>query len=479
MHLYSVAVLIAAVLLSCVEPATPFDLSTVDYLTEIRFLADNQNSVNSKRLLRRYDKDDEERAIGGGTISKLATKLKDGASTLAKKVVNTNKYEAEVATTLKFGNIDNVLTSSNLEKLATEVKKTNSKNFITKISVIGTLTTHYGDDVLAKALVTAENNADTRAVQDQIKMLREDQMMGWLNARNTADDVFKLLKIHDDGFSMVISRKLQVLEDYINFVKAKEPRFGGEEKMWALLQTARLNGPTKHQADVMETSLLKKWADEGQLPENVFQWLRLPNKVDDAFKSNNLNKFATYVDDFNSLDKEPNSKKSVIEIYTNSFGDARVAGRLMSAMDSERTRKVAKKLQAEQVEHWAKSTKSAEDVVKILKIQSDEAAAITRRKLAALQEFSKLKGEEQNLIKILTESLGSKGTLATTLESATVPSHTTTLQKKQFASLIEDSVTPANFMTSVFNTGVESATVVQKRIADKFTSFFKNTRRSD
>ncbi|KUF87189.1 hypothetical protein AM588_10001434 [Phytophthora nicotianae] len=249
--------------------------------------------------------------------------------------------------------------------------------------------------------------------------------------------------------------------------------------MWALLQTARLNGPTKHQADVMETSLLKKWADEGQLPENVFQWLRLPNKVDDAFKSNNLNKFATYVDDFNSLDKEPNSKKSVIEIYTNSFGDARVAGRLMSAMDSERTRKVAKKLQAEQVEHWAKSTKSAEDVVKILKIQSDEAAAITRRKLAALQEFSKLKGEEQNLIKILTESLGSKGTLATTLESATVPSHTTTLQKKQFASLIEDSVTPANFMTSVFNTGVESATVVQKRIADKFTSFFKNTRRSD
>ncbi|ETK95777.1 hypothetical protein L915_01325, partial [Phytophthora nicotianae] len=289
----------------------------------------------------------------------------DGASTLAKKVVNTNKYEAKVATTLKFGNIDNVLTSSNLEKLATEVKKTNSKNFITKISVIGTLTTHYGDDVLAKALVTAENNADTRAVQDQIKKLREDQMMGWLNARNTADDVFKLLKIHDDGFSMVISRKLQVLEDYINFVKTKEPRlaasllttsllttltkgFGGEEKMWALLQTARLNGPTKHQADVMETSLLKKWADEGQLPENVFQWLRLPNKVDDAFKSNNLNKFATYVDDFNSLDKEPNSKKSVIEIYTNSFGDARVAGRLMSAMDSERTRKVAKKLQAEQ-----------------------------------------------------------------------------------------------------------------------------------
>ncbi|ETP25774.1 hypothetical protein F441_01379, partial [Phytophthora nicotianae CJ01A1] len=414
----------------------------------------------------------------------------DGASTLAKKVVNTNKYEAKVATTLKFGNIDNVLTSSNLEKLATEVKKTNSKNFITKISVIGTLTTHYGDDVLAKALVTAENNADTRAVQDQIKKLREDQMMGWLNARNTADDVFKLLKIHDDGFSMVISRKLQVLEDYINFVKTKEPRlaasllttsllttltkgFGGEEKMWALLQTARLNGPTKHQADVMETSLLKKWADEGQLPENVFQWLRLPNKVDDAFKSNNLNKFATYVDDFNSLDKEPNSKKSVIEIYTNSFGDARVAGRLMSAMDSERTRKVAKKLQAEQVEHWAKSTKSAEDVVKILKIPSDEAAAITRRKLAALQEFSKLKGEEQNLVKILTESLGSKGTLAMTLESATVPSHTTTLQKKQFASLIEDSVTPANFMTSVFNTGVESATVVQKRIADKFTSFFK------
>ncbi|ETL43898.1 hypothetical protein L916_05689 [Phytophthora nicotianae] len=34
-------------------------------------------------------------------------------------------------------------------------------------------------------------------------------------------------------------------------------------------------------------------------------------------------------------------------------------------------------------------------------------------------------------------------------------------------------------MSSVFNTGVESATVVQKRIADKFTAFFKSSRRSD
>ncbi|POM70660.1 Secreted RxLR effector peptide protein, partial [Phytophthora palmivora] len=76
MRLYSVVLLVAAVVLVNVEQVATFEMTTADYPSVvIRSLADHQNGVTPKRLLRRYDEGDEERAIGGGTISELASKL--------------------------------------------------------------------------------------------------------------------------------------------------------------------------------------------------------------------------------------------------------------------------------------------------------------------------------------------------------------------------------------------------------------------
>ncbi|POM63962.1 Putative RxLR effector [Phytophthora palmivora] len=90
MHLYPVVLLVAAVVLVNVQRSTSFQLTTADYPTVVIRSFVDQNSVAPRRLLRRYD--EEERAIGGGTISELATKLKGSPSNLAKNMMGTN-YE--------------------------------------------------------------------------------------------------------------------------------------------------------------------------------------------------------------------------------------------------------------------------------------------------------------------------------------------------------------------------------------------------
>ncbi|POM78182.1 Secreted RxLR effector peptide protein [Phytophthora palmivora] len=454
MHLYPVVLLVAAVVLNGVAP---------------------------KRLLRRYDEDIEERAIAGGTISGLTTKLKGSVSNLTKKFVDMNKYEAQMVTKFNLGRVEDTLTIVGLNQLTAKVEQLNSKNIIKKVSVIGTLTARYGDDSLAKALLTAEKQATDTALALQIQILRENQMTRWLKGGNSADDIFKLLKVRDDGYAILKSRKLEILDDYVKFVNTKSSDqtsllntlmkgFGGEEKLWALLQTAKMHDSTMEKAKLMETSLMSKWLSEGQLPANVYQWRKLYDNVNDAFTADNLNKFTKYVDDFNL--KDPRNKQSALTLYTNSFGDADVAKKLVSAVGKRDTRSVAKKLQTQQLEGWITSGKSVDEMFTTLKI--DIKKGVTSWQLDVLEKFIMRKNGEQNVIKILTEKFGGNSNLATIVERASSPTKTSALQKKQFAALVDKNIRPENFMSAVFGKVPASATNEQKTIAAKFQAFYSS-----
>ncbi|POM58486.1 Secreted RxLR effector peptide protein, partial [Phytophthora palmivora] len=419
--------------------------------------------------------DDEERAIGASAISELATKLTGGASNLAKKFVGMNKYEAQTAAKLKLGNVMDTLTTSRLTKLTADVQKINTNNLIKKVSVIGILTARYGDDGLAKALVTAKKEAGDPVLALQIQALRKDQMTRWLKGGNSVDDVFNLLKIRDDGYHMIANGKLEVLDDYIKLVnppkydqtsltKTLIKTYGSEDRVLMLLTSAKANG---HTADLLENSLLSKWAGEGQLPANVFQWLKLYKNVDDAFTADNLNNIVKYVDDFNT--KNSLNKKSILKLYTNSFGDAAVAKKLVSVMRNTATRKVATELQTQQLKGWINNGKSVDDMFTILKIEKSKGA--TSWQLDVLEKFISRKSGEHNVIKTLTEQFGGNRNLAIILERASKSTGTTTLQEKQFTALIRKEIRPENFMSSVFRTVPASATREQKSIDAKFKAF--------
>ncbi|POM58874.1 Secreted RxLR effector peptide protein [Phytophthora palmivora] len=486
MRLYYVVLLVAAVVLVKVQRSTSFQLTSADYPSVIiRSFVDHQSGGAPKRLLRRYDEDIEERAIAGGTISGLTTKLKGSVSNLTKKFVDMNKYETQMVTKFNLGGVEDTLTKVGLNQLTDQVKvlnSLNSKNIIKKVSVIGTLTARYGDDSLAKALLTAEKQATDPAWALQIQTLRENQMTRWLKGGNSVDDIFKLLKIRDDGYAILKSRKLEILDDYVKYVNTKSSDqtsllntlmkgFGGEEKLWALLQTAKIHGSTMEKAKLMETSLMSKWLSEGQLPANVYQWQKLYKNVNDAFTADNLNKFTKYVDDFNL--KDPSNKQSALTLYTNSFGDAAVAKKLVSAMGKPATESVAKKLQTQQLEGWINSKKSVDDMFRTLNIDTEMGVASWQ--LDVLDKFITRKSGEQSVIKTLTETFGSNSNFATILERASKSTEISALQKKQFAALVDDrNIRPENFMSAVFGKVPTSATEEQKTIAAKFDAFYRS-----
>ncbi|OWZ17420.1 RxLR effector protein [Phytophthora megakarya] len=470
MRIFSVSVLVV-VLLSNVGHATCYRLIPADYETEIPSLADHP-----KRLLRKYDAD-EERVIGAGTISGLVNKI---ASKLTEKLVKFNKYDDQLAAKLKLDvhSVDDILKSSKkLEKVTVAVKQANSNNRIKKASVIGTLTAGYGDDALTKALVTAEQQAKQQGLPgsvQQLRSLRNDQLTRWKNAGNSADDVFKLLNVGDD------SRMLLVLDDYVKLVSPKNSDTSSilfntlmtgfrkrDDKIGALLYAAKKNPDTMEKALQLETSLVSKWAHEGQLPGNVFQWLKLHDDVNYAFSADNFKTFAKYVDDF-----KPTDKTSALELYTNSFKGDDVAKYLvsLSAMDDRSIRNAAKNLQKEQLLGWKNSGKSVDDVFEIFKISLKESPAIISSKLDALEEFIKLTGGEKNLIKTLTAKFGGNRNLAGILQTASTTTQTTSLQKKQFALWVTNKVTPENFVSSLYKNGVN--TPMEKTIENKFTQFY-------
>ncbi|POM75512.1 Secreted RxLR effector peptide protein [Phytophthora palmivora] len=406
MRFYSIALLVTGAFLVNVERAPSFQHTAPDYPTVLtRSFADHQNSGAPKRLLRHYREGDEERAIGGGAISELATKFKGGASNLAKKFVGINKYEAQLANKLDPISVYNALTAPRLTTLTADVEKINSNNFIKKVSVIGILTARYGDDSLAKALT--------------------------------------LIKT-----------------------------YGSEDRVLGLLTAGKSNG---HTADLLENSLLSKWAGENHSPKTVFQKLKLHLHADDAFAADQLNNIVKYVDDFNT--KNSLNKKSTLDLYTSSFGDATVAQNLVSAVRNPLANNVAKELQTQQLKGWINNGKSVDDMFTILKIEKRKGA--TSWQLDVLEKFISLKSGEQNVIKTLTEKFGGNNKLAIILERASKSTGTTTLQEKQFTALIRKEIRPENFMSSVFRTVPASATREQEAIAAKFERIYRTSKSTE
>ncbi|POM59774.1 Secreted RxLR effector peptide protein [Phytophthora palmivora] len=483
MRLYSVA-LVATVLLANVEQVTTFELTTADYPTVvISSLANQQSGGAPKRLLRRYH--DEERAPGGGTTSELAAAFRGSTSTLGYTLVRVNTNDKYLLDKFKFAGIISTFTSANLQKWTDAVQKFNSKNLLTKVSVIGRLTEQHGDANLAHALVAAEKGADSSKAA-LIRTLRKDQLTRWHNKGNSVGDVIKLLRIPNEDFHMAYSLKLEVLDDYIKLVKGKKydqtslvkalnKAFGGEDKVLALLLTAKNREFT---ANLLENSLLSKWLSENKSPTTVLQLLKLDRDVDVAFIADNLNKIAKYVDDFNLKNPNAENKKSLLHLYLKSFGNSAVANKLASAMNDPDTRNLAEKLQTQLLQVWRSNRVTVDNAVRILDIPTSQGATIISRKLDVLVEFIKLNDGEQYLIRTLTEKFGSRGTLATILERASTTTEATALQKKQFMTWIDEGVEPDNLMSYIWRK-IKPTTTEQESIRDKFKTFYLSEKKNE
>ncbi|KAE8963145.1 hypothetical protein PR001_g29311, partial [Phytophthora rubi] len=168
-------------------------------------------------------------------------------------------------------NVRDALSNLNVHTLTNYISAFNKKNPGSEVSLLGTLTVHYGDDIVAKALVSARTAPITERMATR---LQSQQLEGWLKSGKSVDDVYALLKLKQDGLAASVSRKLEMLDDYIKLfnreksadesvVKAMATGFGGEDKLATALENARRHPLMNAKATKLQNAQFAQWLDEG------------------------------------------------------------------------------------------------------------------------------------------------------------------------------------------------------------------------
>ncbi|KUF77071.1 hypothetical protein AM587_10002056 [Phytophthora nicotianae] len=431
MWLQSTALLYAVVtLLLYTESVSASAISgraSADLPTTHRMQLDKPQRIYTRRLLRGTLANDErnENRVINGAIEKLAGLAKTGALKISENArywLGREQPADEILRMFKLENgMETALASPNLKKLEEYVSELNVKSGNNKASVIEIFIKHYGDDKVAKALVTAQRKADMVDGENMISQLRDAQLSSWRESEKSVDDVFTLLKLREDGYRAFGSPKMQALEDYTKRAPLTNPvqksllqtlttGFGGERKLARLLVNAKRDSNSKDLATAMQKALLKKWMQVDKMnPEDVLKKLRLEDDaMEKILTDKNRYTLVEFISMYNA--KNPDTTTSLVRVLSAHYGVDGVAKRLVTGSTGTNTKVVAKKLRAEQLNEWLISGKSVNHVFKMLKLRDDGYLALTSRKLEVLEDYiaasNSKKGGDETLLKALTTGFG-------------------------------------------------------------------------
>lgn len=335
--------------------------------------------------------------------------------------------------------IEKALVSPNLKAMESHVKELSTKNRKSEASVIGILTSHYGDDAVAKALVTAQKTVQSDDDVKTIWRLRNAQLSSWFSSDKSVDDVFTLLKLRHDDYLALASPKMEVLDDYmklINRVTSGQETllnvltkgFGGEQTMAKLLLRGKEEPQTRELATALQNALLNKWVTDKFQPESVLKKLKLDRDLMNALSDPTRHTLTSYIAVFNT--RNPGKKASFIGTLSAHYGDEMVANVLIAASRNGNTRRMAKQLRTDQLSDWLNNQKSADEVFSLLKLRADLPnidGALASGKLKLLEDYIKLfnreKAGDETLLKTLTTGFDGESNLAKALLTAEINPH--------------------------------------------------------
>ncbi|ETM48113.1 hypothetical protein L914_07308 [Phytophthora nicotianae] len=493
MRFTSVLLLLAVGFLECVDSTSGHSASKTltDHLTVV---TDTQPITLAHRFLRTQGVDAiEDRAGLGKVTDALKAHAKKLTDTLT-EILRQKKTAAEVLNSLNLGDdVAGALKNSKLEVLKNYIERLNKKNPDKTISLVGTLSARYGDDEVARAIVSAARRTDSAPhVKELATQLRSQQLRAWLDNGKSVDDVFKLLKLGDDGYEALTSRKLILLDDYIvefnranpghktTLLKTLTTGFGGESHLVTLLAAAKHDVRTKAKATELENGLLRQWQRENLDPASVMKLLNLDNGVDRVLNNRNLETFEKYIAVFSK--KNPENPTTFLGALTMKYEEGEVAKAIVSALKNENmaTRRVAAKLQKKQLDGWLERNLAVDDVFKLMKFKTD-GSVVNSRNLETLEEYilvyNREKKVSETLIGALAKGFGGEKKLAEMLMRArTYPDskiNAIKVKNAQFRKWRDRGLNPVNVLTKVFSVEEAGASRIQKRIVKEFTTYIE------
>ncbi|POM71455.1 Secreted RxLR effector peptide protein [Phytophthora palmivora] len=251
----------------------------------------------------------------------------------------------------------------------------NKENPTKRTSVIETLTTHYGDEGLAKIIEAAKLVPATAGLA---KRVQTEQIQRWLVAGETPESVYKLLKLDEAGQSLFEQPQIVTWAKYLDNFNKEHPesrmpllsflqaRYKDEATLVQMLIAAEKVYSTKSLAVRIQAEQTNQWLRMEKVPADVFKLLKLDDIGFSLLENTLFSAWVNYMKLFN--EQNPTEKTSVIATLTAHYGDDVLAKIIEAGKKVPSTEALAKRLQSEQMQHWLGKGKTPDDVFALLKL---------------------------------------------------------------------------------------------------------------
>eukprot|EP00644_Phytophthora_capsici_P012311 jgi/Phyca11/119185/e_gw1.38.89.1 len=229
--------------------------------------------------------------------------------------------------------------------------------------------------------VSEERAAGASAVESLGKATTSvDDVETWLKRGDTANKVFKALKLQKAGDNLLDNPQLSTLMRYLRLFNEANPT-----KKTSLIATVtkhyRNHGLTKiieaglastskktvATAKHLQTEQIHYWMAHGRSPESVFGLLPFTWISSDLFEKPGLKTWIRYLDEFNV--RNPKQKTTLISILSKRYNDKTLANMLIAANKAESTSSIAKRIQSEQTLQWLSKGKKTSDLFTMFQLQ--------------------------------------------------------------------------------------------------------------
>ncbi|KAE8982333.1 hypothetical protein PR003_g23305 [Phytophthora rubi] len=287
--------------------------------------------------------EEEERAIKLPGKSKFVkwlnpsteSKLPSADVRQIKKWVKNKNSEEDVFKRLELDSgMEKVLANAKLDTYAAYIDRFNKKNPDNKVSMIDMFTKTYGDDVVARALEVGADAPSTRKIASR---LWRELLGSWKHNRDSADDIFKLLKLDEAGtdlFAMpqlntwFIFTRMTVHDPKEEMVSVLAATYGYDGLSRIFLSATPRDTTMRFIALDLETAMGKMWLREGQTPDEIFKLLKLDGGVNSFVANPNVKTLSSYIDKFNVNADQPTT---LVGVFKNFYGVKRMSEMLDEA----------------------------------------------------------------------------------------------------------------------------------------------------
>ncbi|KAG1684893.1 hypothetical protein DVH05_010187 [Phytophthora capsici] len=443
-------------------------LSTALLATTDAFKLTADVTAPQSRLLRKSEpKTNEERVFEGLTSTKL------------------QKYKL-LWSKLQLGDdLSAVLKSPDVAKIA---KFNLNRAPGSQVSMIQRITAKYGDDVVARTLVSIERDAsDNPILLTMVWQLREDQIANWLKNSETVPGVVSKLKLGTDE-SIFRSRALDVLEDFIkkyntarngdeSLLKTLTTIYGGESELVKMIAKTRVLGRppySNHPASIekannIESQLIQKWKSQNLPDFTVMRKLKFDDDVSMALSAGKVGVLIKYSD----------SKTSAFRRLSAKYGEAEVA---IAFAKAEGFLPEATALYRMQMNGWLSKGDTAGRVFSILKMKDTRDFVYKLDALETYVKFLKTKNPDDvtDVFKVLKKGFGA-GENKLALAIVRPPEFEITgYHKSLFQDWVARDLDPLSVAVKVFKMSEADVAAAKysdelKPIIKQYTKFFKET----